>query len=53
MDNPRNTGRRGRHRRRWTATGLLVGVPAVVVPYFVFAQEDSQAATVDGMPTTS
>ncbi|MDC0768769.1 RICIN domain-containing protein [Streptomyces sp. HD] len=48
MDNPTNGGRRGRHRRRWTATGLLVGVPAIVVPYFLFAQEDSQAATVDG-----
>ncbi|SDP81850.1 Uncharacterized protein SAMN04487981_14524 [Streptomyces sp. cf386] len=48
MDNPTNGGRRGRHRRRWTATGLLLGVPALVVPYFLFAQEDSQAATVDG-----
>ncbi|MFI9358555.1 RICIN domain-containing protein [Streptomyces lydicus] len=48
MKNLTNGGRRGRHRRRWTATGLLIGVPAVVVPYFLFAQEDSQAATVDG-----
>ncbi|MGW2408435.1 RICIN domain-containing protein [Streptomyces sp. NPDC001739] len=48
MKNPTNGGRRGRHRRRWTATGLLIGVPAIVVPYFLFAQEDSQAATVDG-----
>lgn len=48
MDNPTNGGRRGRHRRRWTATGLLVGVPAILVPYFLFTQEDSQAATVDG-----
>ncbi|WP_329229556.1 RICIN domain-containing protein [Streptomyces canus] len=48
MNNPPNGGRRGRHRRRWTATGLLLGVPAIVVPYFLFAQEDSQAATVDG-----
>lgn len=47
MNNP-NGGRRGRHRRRWTATGLLLGVPAIVVPYFLFAQQDSQAATVDG-----
>ncbi|SDJ56804.1 RICIN domain-containing protein [Streptomyces indicus] len=39
--------RRGRHRRRWTATGLVVGVPAVLVPYLLFAQEDSQAATVE------
>ncbi|MFC4466085.1 RICIN domain-containing protein [Streptomyces xiangluensis] len=48
MKNPTNGGRRGRHRRRWTATGLLLGVPAIVVPYLLFAQEDSQAATVDG-----
>ncbi|MFI8531273.1 RICIN domain-containing protein [Streptomyces aquilus] len=50
MDNPTNggrRGRRGRHRRRWTATALLVGAPAVVVPYLLFVQEDSQAATVD------
>ncbi|UQX04184.1 RICIN domain-containing protein [Streptomyces sp. RerS4] len=48
MKNPMNGGRRGRHRRRWTATGLLIGVPAVLVPYLLFVQEDSQAATVDG-----
>lgn len=48
MNNPTNGGRRGRHRRRWTATGLLLGVPAVLVPYLLYAQEDSQAATVDG-----
>ncbi|MER5226728.1 RICIN domain-containing protein [Streptomyces flaveus] len=48
MENPTNGGRRGRHRRRWTATGLLLGVPAIVVPYLLFSQEDSQAATVDG-----
>ncbi|MFF5496118.1 RICIN domain-containing protein [Streptomyces aquilus] len=47
MKNPTHGGRRGRHRRRWTATGLLLGVPAIVVPYFLFVQEDSQAATVD------
>ncbi|MEU7663748.1 RICIN domain-containing protein [Streptomyces lincolnensis] len=47
MNNPTNGGRRGRHRRRWTATGLALGVPAIVVPYFLFVQEDSQAATVD------
>ncbi|MDT0571883.1 RICIN domain-containing protein [Streptomyces sp. DSM 3412] len=47
MNNPTNGGRRGRHRRRWTATGLVLGVPALVVPYFLFVQEDSQAATVD------
>ncbi len=48
MNNPTTGGRRGRHRRRWTATGLLLGAPALVVPYLLFAQEDSQAATVDG-----
>lgn len=48
MNNPTNGGRRGRHRRRWTATALLLGVPLAVVPYLLFAQEDSQAATVDG-----
>ncbi|WP_405770998.1 RICIN domain-containing protein [Streptomyces sp. NBC_01538] len=49
MNHPTNGGRRGRHRRRWTATGLLFGVPAaVVVPYLLFTQDDSQAATVDG-----
>ncbi|RPK93995.1 RICIN domain-containing protein [Streptomyces sp. ADI98-10] len=48
MKNPTNGGRRGRHRRRWTATGLLLGAPALVMPYLLFVQEDSQAATVDG-----
>ncbi|MFD9376343.1 RICIN domain-containing protein [Streptomyces sp. NPDC059999] len=48
MKNPTNGGRRGRHRRRWTATSLLLGAPALVVPYLLFVQEDSQAATVDG-----
>ncbi|MFF9850205.1 RICIN domain-containing protein [Streptomyces litmocidini] len=48
MNNPTNGGRRGRHRRRRTATALLLGVPATVVPYFLFVQDDSQAATVDG-----
>lgn len=47
MNDPTNGGRRGRHRRRWTATGLLLGVPAVVLPYLAFVQEDSQAAPVD------
>ncbi|MFE1551530.1 RICIN domain-containing protein [Streptomyces sp. NPDC058718] len=47
MNNPTNGGRRGRHRRRWSATALLLGVPAAVVPYLLFTQEDSQAATVD------
>ncbi|GAA1564637.1 RICIN domain-containing protein [Streptomyces globosus] len=48
MKNPTNGGRRGRHRRRWTGTGLLLGVPAVLVPYLLYVQDDSQAATVDG-----
>ncbi|OAR22968.1 carbohydrate-binding protein [Streptomyces sp. ERV7] len=48
MNNPTNGGRRGRHRRRWSATALLLGVPAAVVPYLLLTQEDSQAATVDG-----
>ncbi|WOI62036.1 RICIN domain-containing protein [Streptomyces fradiae] len=39
---------RGRHRRRWSATALLLAVPAAVVPYLLFTQDDSQAATVDG-----
>ncbi|HEY8987080.1 MAG TPA: RICIN domain-containing protein [Streptomyces sp.] len=56
MNNPPNgghraergqRGRRGRHRRRWTATAVLVGAPLAVVPYLLFTQEDSQAATVD------
>jgi hypothetical protein len=47
MTPPTSGGRRGRHRRRWTATGLVLGVPAVLVPYLLYAQEDSQAATVD------
>ncbi|MEU3776238.1 RICIN domain-containing protein [Streptomyces sp. NPDC032472] len=48
MKNPTNGGRRGRHRRRWTGTGLLLGVPAVLVPYLLYVQDDSQAATIDG-----
>ncbi|GGS30280.1 carbohydrate-binding protein [Streptomyces humidus] len=47
MDNPTNGGRRGRHRRRWTATAVLLGAPLAVVPYLLFVQEDSQAATID------
>ncbi|MFD0353338.1 RICIN domain-containing protein [Streptomyces sp. NPDC127110] len=49
MSNPSNGGRRGRHRRRWSAaTALLLGAPLGAVSYFVFVVEDSQAATVDG-----
>ncbi|MGW5849909.1 RICIN domain-containing protein [Streptomyces sp. NPDC055254] len=48
MKSPMNGGRRGRHRRRWTATSLLLGVPATVVPYLLFVQDGSHAATVDG-----
>ncbi|KAA6213488.1 carbohydrate-binding protein [Streptomyces albofaciens JCM 4342] len=47
MKNPTDGGRRGRHRRRRTATGLLLGVPAAAVPYLLFTQEDSLAATID------
>ncbi|OKJ22534.1 carbohydrate-binding protein [Streptomyces sp. CB00316] len=47
MKSPMNGGRRGRHRRRWSATALLAAIPLGVVPYVLFAQEDSQAATVD------
>ncbi|WP_282697445.1 RICIN domain-containing protein [Streptomyces sp. CC208A] len=48
MNHPTNGGRRGRHRRRWSATALLLGVPAAVVPYLLLTQEESQAVTVDG-----
>ncbi|KOU00617.1 carbohydrate-binding protein [Streptomyces sp. NRRL F-5755] len=47
MKSPTDGGRRGRHRRRRAATGLVLGVPAAVVPYLLFTQEDSQAATID------
>jgi hypothetical protein len=39
--------RRGRHRRRRIALGVLLGVPAAVVPYVLYTQMESQAATVD------
>jgi hypothetical protein len=38
---------RGRHRKRWTVTGLLIGVPAVLGPYLVLSQPESEAATID------
>ncbi|MEY9963480.1 hypothetical protein ABIA33_001513 [Streptacidiphilus sp. MAP12-16] len=38
---------RGRHRRRWSATVLLLGVPAIVGPYLLLSQPRSEAATVD------
>ncbi|RCH65520.1 carbohydrate-binding protein [Streptomyces sp. SDr-06] len=47
MSNSPIGGRRGRHRRRLSATALLLGVPLAGVPYLLFSQEDSQAATVD------
>ncbi|MEW1912707.1 RICIN domain-containing protein [Kitasatospora sp. NPDC085895] len=47
MSNPIR-GRRGRHRRRFSATALALGVPLAGVSYFMFTPEDSQAATVDG-----
>lgn len=37
----------GRHRRRWTATGLLIGIPAVLGPYLLLSQPKSEAATID------
>ncbi len=48
MKNTTHGRRRGRHRHRWTATAVLLGAPLTVVPYRLFVQEDSQAATVDG-----
>ncbi|MFF8291445.1 RICIN domain-containing protein [Streptomyces sp. NPDC016309] len=48
MKNPTNGARRRRHRRRWTGTGLLIGAPALLVPYLLFVQDGSEAATVDG-----
>ncbi|MFC5665268.1 RICIN domain-containing protein [Kitasatospora misakiensis] len=47
MSNPTDGRRRGRHRRRWSATALLLAVPLGGVTY-LFTHEDSQAATVDG-----
>ncbi|GAA3796244.1 RICIN domain-containing protein [Streptomyces phyllanthi] len=38
---------RGRHRKRWTVTGLLIGVPAVLGPYLLLSQPESEAATID------
>ncbi|MFF2078090.1 RICIN domain-containing protein [Kitasatospora sp. NPDC058162] len=48
MSNPTNGRRRGRHRRRLSATALVLGVSLTVGSYYVFVHEDSQAATVDG-----
>ncbi|TDC36204.1 RICIN domain-containing protein [Micromonospora sp. KC213] len=48
MKNPPNGRHRRRHRRRWMAIGLLLGLPAVLVPYLLFVNEESQAATIDG-----
>jgi photosystem II stability/assembly factor-like uncharacterized protein len=48
MKNSTHGRRRGRHRHRWTATAVLLGAPLAVVPYLLFVQEESQAATVDG-----
>ncbi|MGY1498619.1 RICIN domain-containing protein [Streptomyces sp. QTS52] len=38
---------RGRHRKRWTVTGLLFGVSAVLGPYLLLSQPESEAATID------
>ncbi|MEJ3750758.1 RICIN domain-containing protein [Actinomycetes bacterium KLBMP 9797] len=43
-----NSTNGGRRRRRWIAAGVLLGVPAVLVPYLLFVHEGSQAATIDG-----
>ncbi|GAA2063795.1 RICIN domain-containing protein [Streptomyces albiaxialis] len=44
MNDLPNGRRHGRHRRRrWTVAGLSLGVSAILVPYLLFAQEDSQA----------
>ncbi|MER5436549.1 RICIN domain-containing protein [Streptomyces sp. NPDC002588] len=38
----------GRRRRRWTATGLLIGAPAVLGPYLLLSHPSrSEAATID------
>ncbi|MEV6877113.1 RICIN domain-containing protein [Amycolatopsis sp. NPDC051128] len=39
--------RRGRHRGRWTAIALAVGVPALVGPYLYFTRDDAAAVAVD------
>uniref|UniRef100_A0AAU2VEP4 RICIN domain-containing protein n=1 Tax=Streptomyces sp. NBC_00003 TaxID=2903608 RepID=A0AAU2VEP4_9ACTN len=38
---------RGRHRRRRTVLGLVLGATGVLGPYLLFVQADSEAATVD------
>ncbi len=48
MSNSPRSGRRGRHRRRLSATALLLGVPVAVGSSFVLTHEESQAALVDG-----
>ncbi|MFE5580507.1 RICIN domain-containing protein [Kitasatospora sp. NPDC056531] len=48
MSNPPKGRRRGRHRRRVSATALALAVPLAAGSYFVFIHGDSQAATVDG-----
>jgi len=35
---------RKRHRGRWTAIALALGVPALVVPYLMLTRDDSEAA---------
>lgn len=46
MSNPTSGGRRGRHRRRWSASALLLAVPLAVGAYLL-TQEDSRAAVVE------
>ncbi|MEU7874522.1 RICIN domain-containing protein [Dactylosporangium sp. NPDC049140] len=47
MKNPTNGGRRARRLRRRTVIGLLLGVPAVIVPYLLLTNADSQATTIE------
>ncbi|MFG3224780.1 RICIN domain-containing protein [Kitasatospora sp. NPDC048194] len=47
MSNPTNGRRRGRHRRRWSATAVLIAVPVAAASY-LFVHQESQAATVEG-----
>src|SRR5690242_440719 len=48
MSNSPRSGRRGRHRRRLSATALAVSVPLATASYFLFVHGNSQAAVVDG-----
>ncbi|WP_410675303.1 RICIN domain-containing protein [Amycolatopsis sp. cmx-4-68] len=51
MSETRSTGARHRtrkrHRGRWTAIALALGVPALVVPYLVLTRDDAEPVQVD------